>query len=126
MTIDPHVPGAKLDQGKQRPALIYEGFCRALSAVADIGTFGAKKYTDNGWVSVENGHDRYTNAMHRHLLAEARGEKVDSDSGLLHSAHAAWNALARLELELRANEALALEQRQIGGDSPKGDGSGSK
>lgn len=39
--------------------------------------------------------------MYRHLLAEAQGEAMDSDTGLRHAAHAAWNALARLDLMLR-------------------------
>jgi hypothetical protein len=37
--------------------------------------------------------------MVRHLLAEAETD-IDPESGLLHAAHAAWSALARLELML--------------------------
>ena len=40
----------------------------------------------------------YTDALYRHLLAESPD---DPDTGLLHAAHAAWNALARLELLLK-------------------------
>lgn len=94
----PHEPGAKCDAGKCRPGLVIGGFARALKAVSWVGTFGAAKYTANGWRSVPNGIERYTDALHRHLLAEACGEKLDDDSGMLHAAHAAWNALARLEL----------------------------
>jgi hypothetical protein len=101
----PHQPGAKLDAGKVRAGLVLGGFARALWQVARVGTFGAAKYTDNGWISVPNGQERYTDALHRHLMAEAMGEASDSDSNLLHAAHAAWNALARLEL-------LLLEQEQ--------------
>jgi len=39
--------------------------------------------------------------MYRHLLKEHIGEQRDKDTQLLHAAHAAWNALARLELMLR-------------------------
>jgi hypothetical protein len=99
--IDAHSPGAKLDAGKNRCGLVINGFSRALWQVARVGTFGAAKYTPNGWVEVENGVERYTDAMHRHLLDEAQGQDFDSDSTLLHAAHAAWNALARLELMLR-------------------------
>ena len=56
-------------------------------------------------VSVPNGCERYTDAMYRHLLAEAAGQKCDAESGLAHAAHAAWCALARLELMLRDEEA---------------------
>ena len=99
-----HRPGVKLDTGKRRVSLIVCGFPRALECVADVGTFGANKYSDNGWASVPNGRQRYTDAMLRHLLAEARGEKLDAESSMRHAACVAWNALARLELELR-NEA---------------------
>ena len=94
-------PGVKHDHGKPRCGLALLGFSRALLEVARVGTFGAAKYTDNGWVQVPDGHARYTDAMLRHLLAEAESP-VDAESGLSHAAHAAWNALARLELELRA------------------------
>lgn len=93
--------GYKDDAEKPRMSLVFHGFASALSEVARVGTFGARKYTDNGWCHVENGLERYTDALYRHLLYEAQGEQVDPDSDLLHSAHAAWNALARLELQLR-------------------------
>jgi hypothetical protein len=104
--IDAHTPGAKLDAGKNRCALVINGFSRALWQVSLVGTFGAAKYTPNGWKEVENGIERYSDAMDRHLLMEASGEEFDPDSKLLHAAHAAWNALARLELILkgRAND----------------------
>ena len=93
--------GYKDDSGKPRMSLVFHGFAAALFEVARVGTFGARKYTDDGWCHVENGHERYTDALYRHLLYEAQGKQVDPDSDLLHSAHAAWNALARLELQLR-------------------------
>lgn len=99
--LDAHAPGAKLDAGKPRAGLVLGDFARALLAVSIVGTYGATKYTDSGWAHVANGHARYTDAMLRHWLAEASGETRDP-SGLRHSAQVAWNALARLELELRA------------------------
>lgn len=98
----PHAPGAKLDAGKPRLGLVLGAFAHALEAVGYVGTFGAAKYSDDGWLSVPDGERRYTDALYRHLLAEARGEQADAESGLHHAAHAAWNALARLELALRA------------------------
>lgn len=97
----PNEPGAKLDFGKVRPELIIGGFANALLKVAEVGTYGANKYSDDGWQSVPNGIKRYTDAMYRHLLYEHQGTKVDDESGLLHAAQSAWNALARLELILR-------------------------
>ncbi len=103
--LDAHAPGAKLDSGKLRPELIQRGFARALRAVSEVGTFGANKYSDDGWQQVSDGQRRYTDALYRHLNAEHRGELRDPDSGFTHAAHAAWNALARLELALRELEA---------------------
>lgn len=96
-----HEPGAKLDQGKNRLSLVLGGFSNALMAVGEVGTFGAQKYSDNGWKQVANAEARYSDAMLRHQLKEMAGEDVDSDSELLHAAHAAWNALAVLEIKLQ-------------------------
>lgn len=98
--IDQHQPGAKLDALKPRPALVLGGFSRALMAVTHVGTYGANKYTPNGWRSVCDGVERYTEAMQRHWLEEAQGIESDPESNFLHAAHTAWNALARLELML--------------------------
>jgi len=100
----PHEAGAKLDAGKNRLGLVINGFCAALTEVGKVGTYGAQKYTDNGWKEVPEGIPRYTDAMYRHLMKEAKGELLDVDTELLHAAHSAWNALARLELMLRINE----------------------
>lgn len=96
---DQHEGGAKLDMGKPRAGLILD-FHRALRCVAEVSTFGAEKYCEGGWLSVVRGKSRYTDALLRHLLAE-KCEYIDPDSGLPHAAHAAWNALARLEFILK-------------------------
>jgi hypothetical protein len=98
----PSDPGAKLDANKTQTGILAD-FSMALNAVAEVGTFGANKYSRGGWQHVLNGIERYNDAMWRHLLAESRHE-FDSDSGLRHAAHMAWNALARLELILRKKE----------------------
>lgn len=103
--VSAHTPGSKLDAGKNRVSLVLGGFARALEAVCRVGTFGANKYTANGWMEVPNGIERYTDAMNRHQLKEWQGELNDPDSDLMHAAHLAWNALARLDLILRAKEA---------------------
>jgi len=99
---DPHEPGAKLDHGK---ACAFRGsigyFPRAIREVAAVSTFGASKYAWNGWQTVPEGFERYSDAMVRHLTYEGEGELTDPDSGLLHAAHTCWNALARLELLIR-------------------------
>lgn len=98
----PHEPGAKLDAGKTQASLLLD-FSLALTAVADVATYGAGKYTRGGWQEVPEGIARYSDAMWRHMLKERR-EFADKDSQLPHAAHLAWNALARLELMLRRAE----------------------
>jgi hypothetical protein len=89
----------KYDTGKSP---IYRGaigyFPEAIAGVATVSNFGATKYAWAGWRNVPDGLNRYTDAMVRHLVAEAKGEVLDPESGLPHSWHVAWNALARAEL----------------------------
>lgn len=104
--LDQHTPGAKLDAGKVRMDLMLHGFARALVEVGKVTTYGAQKYTDNGWAAVSNGVARYSDAMQRHYMQEATEGEMDTDgSGLMHAAQVAWNALARLELMLRERKA---------------------
>ncbi len=100
--IDPKSSGAKLDAGK--PCLwrgVVDYFPGALRAVATVSTFGATKYSWKGWSTVPEGFERYSDAMVRHLVAESAESPWDNDSGILHAAHVAWGALARLEFLLR-------------------------
>jgi hypothetical protein len=98
---EPSTPGIKLDAGKA-PVMrgVLHSFPLAITAVSDVSAHGAGKYTWRGWETVPDGIDRYGDAMCRHIIKERHGER-DEDSGLLHAAHAAWNALVRLELILR-------------------------
>ena len=96
---DAHQPGAKLDAGKTQAGVLND-FSLALMAVAEVGTFGAVKYTRGGWQSVPNAIARYNDAGWRHKLKGCVAE-YDHESNLLHKAHEAWNVLAELELILR-------------------------
>ena len=98
--LDQHDPGAKLDKGKLLPELMIAGFANALTAVAEVTTYGATKYSPNGWQHVDSPVKRYGEAKCRHQLAGFK-EKNDPESGLSHAAHEAWNALAVLEFLLR-------------------------
>ena len=115
--IDAHAPGAKLDEGKPRVGLMLSGFARALLEVSKVTTFGAVKYTANGWRQVPNGIDRYNDAKCRHLLQGYIDDK-DQDTDLLHLAQEAWNALAELELTLQKRE---LQNDNIHRDTGKPD-----
>jgi len=97
----PHEAGAKLDAGKPRPSLVLGEFSHALWEVCRIGTYGANKYSDNGWQEVPNGLARYEDAQLRHWMRYHMGEVQDPESELPHLAHEAWNALARLEMVCR-------------------------
>lgn len=98
-SLDQHSPGAKLDQDKPDCSLLGT-FGLALTEVSKVGTFGTRKYTRDGWQSVEDAQNRYTAAMLRHYFQEGYSER-DEDSEMYHIAQVAWNALARLELFLR-------------------------
>lgn len=92
--------GHKYDKGKPpiwKGLLAY--FPRALQSVAEVSAVGAAKYAWNDWLNVPDGHGRYTDALGRHLLQESI-TAIDDETGCLHAAHIAWNALARLELML--------------------------
>lgn len=108
--------GAKLDAGK---APLFQGvfsyFPRALAEVAKVSGFGAKKYSWGGWRTVENGIERYADALSRHVIGEVVEGEHDVDSGLMHAAHAAWNALAVLELKLKqkAERVSAVVSRDV-------------
>lgn len=102
--------GAKFDQGKVRPSLILHGFPRAIEAVAEVGMYGLTLHEEGSWKDVPNGLQRYRDALQRHLLKHAKEDK-DTASGLWHEAHAAWNALAVLELRM-----LELEKATEAGE----------
>lgn len=100
-----HEPGSKLDAGKA-PIVsgVLQYFPRAIKAVAEVSAHGMEKYTWMGWKTVEDGIRRYNDAEGRHIIDEAMHGTVDTKSGLLHTAHRAWNALAILELVLCEKE----------------------
>lgn len=93
--------GFKDDSSKPNVDLVFSSFPRALLELSKVADHGAKKYTKDGWVSVENGQKRYASALGRHILKRHIEGELDSESNLYHLAHMAWNALAVLELKLR-------------------------
>jgi len=96
--------GKKFDGGKPMVGLMMKDFSRALVEVAKVSTFGCKKYgTPSGWQNVKDAERRYNDAKCRHMLSKSI-EPFDTESGLLHMAHEAWNALAILELHLMKRE----------------------
>lgn len=98
---DRNPSGPKDDQDKPIAGALLD-FSRALTEISKLATFGAKKYKRSSWIEVNNGQERYTDAMLRHLLKEAI-ESKDPETEIEHDVAVAWNALARLELRLRGN-----------------------
>ncbi len=64
-----------------------------LEEVAKVLEYGAKRYARENWRDVPNSTFEYTKAAFRHLIAMARGETHDPESGLLHAAHLACCAI---------------------------------
>lgn len=87
--------GIKLDKGKPELASMIIDFKEPLLEMCKTWEYGKNLYGKSNWKKVDNGKDRYTNAMLRHLLAE-EDNPYDDESGLPHAAHIAFNALARL------------------------------
>lgn len=122
--LDPHTPGAKLDEGKA-PVTTFclQYFPDALAAVAVVSELGAEKYSPFGWKRVEDGIVRYTDALGRHLGAEKDRDgyhigTLDDNLRVSHAAQVAWNALARLQLMIEEGRVF-IQPR------PKGDEDGS-
>ncbi len=76
-------PGIKFDGDKPRMDLLDPW---ALEGLAQVLTFGAKKYAAHNW---RNGisYSRLVAALSRHLSAMQRGESIDPESGLPHIDH---------------------------------------
>jgi hypothetical protein len=77
--------GMKLDHNKPRYDLIP---VNAEAEMVDVLTFGATKYGAENWRHVDNARSRYIAAALRHIAAYRKGERIDSESGKHHLAHA--------------------------------------
>ena len=88
--------GPKYDEGKLRYSLVPPV---AMKGLAEVLTFGAKKYAPNSWQQVQNAEVRYLDALYRHLEAFRSGEKIDDESGLHHLKHALCNVAFLLHFE---------------------------
>lgn len=73
--------------GKPRHSLIPS---EAITALAEVLTFGADKYGEHNWKKCKN-TSVYLDALERHLQAWRCGERLDKESGLPHLAHALCN-----------------------------------
>ena len=97
-----HEPGAKLDKGKPDVGLVFASFPDAICLVAEVSSFGEKKYSLFGWEYVPDALRRYWSALGRHVLNCSKGVFMkrfvrDPESGINELASVAWNALAVLQ-----------------------------
>lgn len=96
----------KYDTGKPMVGLVKEDFPLALMEIGKIARYGILKYEERGsWKKVEDGFNRYKDALGRHDL-QSQYEDVDDESGHLHLAHMAWNCLALLQFHLEDVDAV--------------------
>lgn len=100
--------GLKYDAEKVRVDLLDPEW---LEQVGQVLTFGAKKYAAHNWRGGIS-YSRLIGAMLRHTFAILRGEDVDHESGLPHSAHAScclmflsWMMTHRKDLDDRYKQA---------------------
>ena len=89
----------KFDGDKLRPDLIPPS---ATKALAEVLTFGARKYKPNNWKNCTD-LSRYEAALLRHILAYQEGESHDSESGMPHLWHAMTNIAFLIELDNKSN-----------------------
>jgi hypothetical protein len=93
--------GKKYDADKPRWDLVP---LRAHTEFVDVLTFGAMKYTANGWRKVVGWRWRYTRAGLGHVIKYMRGERNDAETGKHHLAHALCCFYFVLEHELTLDE----------------------
>lgn len=70
----------------------------AQERIAEVFTYGAKKYADWNW-SKGIEYSRLYGALNRHMSAWYKGENTDSETGKSHLAHAGCCIMMLLELD---------------------------
>jgi len=95
----------------------FRKFPLAIEAVAEVSRAGDAKHsgTVRSYLSVENGHQEFSEAMVRHILDEVTEGQYDSEDNVRHSARIAWAALARLEIELEHYYGKPVDYQYEGG-----------
>lgn len=84
----------RFNDGKLRVDLVEPGF---IFAVAEVLTFGAKKYGANNWKSGTGLTDEQIDgSLERHLWAAKSGEIYDKESNLPHLYHVACNLMFKI------------------------------
>jgi len=83
--------GTKLDTDKPQMWLVP---MESIKAIAVLMTKALTKYPDkDNWKKIENGEERYLNALLRHLCEIQEGVDIDEETGLPHAYAIGANAL---------------------------------
>ena len=93
--------GIKFDSDKLRYDLVP---WEAMDDVVAVLNHGARKYSPDNWKIVPEAKARYVAAGLRHMVARAKGEILDPESGLPHTAHAVCCLLFLLWFDKRPKE----------------------
>ena len=96
----PPTAGVKHDGEKPDMSLLSPD---ALAELAQVLTFGAKKYARDNWRGGIK-ESRLLGALLRHTLAYMNGESEDPETGLSHIAHAMCNCMFLIEQHKRRPE----------------------
>lgn len=104
--------GAKHDSGKLLFRPLMNGLAASLRVVSAVLTYGAKKYQEDSWQDVPDAKCRYENALYRHQNERAE-DMFDKESGLLHSAHVACNALFVLYFDIKEHLASGTTLEEL-------------
>jgi deoxycytidylate deaminase len=79
----------------------------AIKALAEVLTFGARKYKPNNWRNCAD-LSRYEAAFLRHILAYQEGEVHDQESGMPHLWHAMTNISFLIELDGKSKTKIEI------------------
>lgn len=90
----------KFDSDKVRYDLVPPS---AVSALAEVLTFGASKYKPNNWRNNKD-LERYNGAFLRHVYAYLAGEIHDKETGMPHLWHAMTNLAFLIELDGKSHK----------------------
>jgi len=71
----------------------------SVEQIVEVLEFGAQKYSRDNWRYVDDAKHRYTKAALRHMVAYAKGEIDDPESGKPHLAHLGCCILFLMELD---------------------------
>ena len=72
----------------------------ALEEIADVMTYGARKYAPDNWRNIEDIPSRYLDATLRHINTYQKGFILDDESNRHHLAHAVCCLMYILEKDL--------------------------